>query len=82
MGGEDWRKPIEGCFAIVDETTELSLDNREASLGAISLVPSRKALMYLLPRLGFAQVEVLAPPSDAYEQLTRGSRVIIAAEAD
>ncbi len=57
------------------------MENREASLDATSLVPSRKALMYLLPRLGFAQVEVLAPPSDANEQLARGCRVIIAAEA-
>ncbi len=81
-GAKGWRKPIEGCFVIVDETTELSLDNREASLDAISLVPSRKALLYLLPKLGFAQVEVLAPPPGAYEQLARGSRVIVAAEAN
>jgi tRNA (mo5U34)-methyltransferase len=78
-GAKDWKKPIEGCFAIVDETTELSIENREASLEATSLVPSRKALTYLLPRLGFAQVEVLTPPADANEQLARGCRVMIAA---
>ena len=33
----------------------------------------------LLPQLGFAEVEVLKPLADSYEQLARGMRVMIAA---
>jgi hypothetical protein len=66
-------------LAIVDETQEIAAGNREAGLGSICLVPSLQALMYLLPQLGFAEVEVLKPPADSYEQLARGMRVMIAA---
>jgi tRNA (mo5U34)-methyltransferase len=78
-GRREFKKQIKGCFAIVDESQELAAGNREASLRSISLVPSRGALAYLLPQLGFAEVEMLLPPSDAYEQLARGMRVMIAA---
>jgi tRNA (mo5U34)-methyltransferase len=78
-GRKELKKEIKGCFAVVDESQELAVGNREASLGSTSLVPSRDALAYLLPRLGFTDVEFLVPPSDAYEQLARGMRVMIAA---
>src|SRR5207249_4258240 len=78
-GSRGWAKQIKGCFAVVDESDEIAAGNREASFGAISLVPSREALAYLLPRLGFAETVVLIPPPDSYEQLARGVRVIIAA---
>jgi tRNA (mo5U34)-methyltransferase len=78
-GRKEFKKQIKGCFAIVDESQELAAGNREASLDSISLVPSRDALAYLLPQLGFAEVEMLLPLGDAYEQLARGMRVMIAA---
>jgi SAM-dependent methyltransferase len=78
-GARASKKQIKGCFAVVDETQEIAAGNREAGLGSICLVPSLQALMYLLPQLGFAEVEVLKPPADSYEQLARGMRVMIAA---
>ena len=78
-GRKELKKEIKGCFVVVDESQELAVGNREASLGSTSLVPSRDALAYLLPRLGFTDVEFLVPPSDAYEQLARRMRVMIAA---
>jgi tRNA (mo5U34)-methyltransferase len=77
-GAKESKKQVQGCFAIVDETQELTAGIREAGLGSICLVPSQRALMYLLPQIGFAKVEVLVPPPDGYEQLARGMRMMIA----
>lgn len=85
LGGElEWgsvhnRKSIEGCFAIVDESSELRRGNREASISGISLVPSLRGLLWLLGATGFAATEILQPPRGAYEQFDRGRRVMIAA---
>jgi tRNA (mo5U34)-methyltransferase len=83
-GVTDWGsyksvKEIVGCLAIVDETTELAGHNREASLTAISLVPSLPGLMWLLKAVGFQSSKVITPPADAYEQLASGKRVVVAA---
>ena len=79
-GSAQWTKAIEGCFAVVDESTELLSGNQESSIETISFVPSRNALAYLLPRLGFNSVDFLVPPVDGNEQLFRGVRVMVAAE--
>lgn len=80
FGRIEFKKRVEGCFAIVDETQEIADANREASVVPISLVPSRKALAHLLPRVGFNRVQFLTPPVNANEQLARGVRVMVAAE--
>jgi tRNA (mo5U34)-methyltransferase len=77
LGARESKKQIKGCFAVVDETQEIAAGSREAGLGSICLVPSLRALLYLLPQLGFAAMEVLRPPADAYEQLARGMRVMM-----
>ncbi len=83
-GDVDWgscksTKTIVGCLAIVDESEELSADNREANTSAITLVPSLPGLLWLLKAVGFAECRLLVPPPDAYEQLASGKRVMIAA---
>ena len=83
-GVTDWgsyrfTKQIIGCLAIVDETSELAIGNKEANTAAITLFPSLPGLLHLLKAVGFARTEVLQPIPDAYEQLASGKRVIVAA---
>jgi SAM-dependent methyltransferase len=72
-------KQIEGCLAIVDESIELSSNNKEAAINSISLVPSRKALMFLLEKIGFKTVEIISKSPDTNEQLARGKRIMLVA---
>jgi ubiquinone/menaquinone biosynthesis C-methylase UbiE len=78
-GTKDNFKRIEGCLAIVDESGELLSGNMEAAITSVSLVPSRKALLFLLRQIGFSTVEILPAFPFVYEQLTRGRRLMIAA---
>jgi hypothetical protein len=72
-------KEIPGTFAVIDEKAEVSTDNKEASVTGISLVPSKEVLIWLLKRFGFNRVEIVPPPSDGYEQLVSGNRIMLAA---
>ena len=76
-GHHTFVKPIAGSFAIVDETDETH--GPETSTTGICLVPSLDALTWILRKIGFARVDVLTPPADAYEQLRFGKRVMVAA---
>lgn len=83
-GVTDWgsyrfNKDIVGCLAIIDETGELSSDNKEANITPISLVPSLPGLQWLLKAVGFRRSVVIGPPPDAYEQIAYGKRVVVAA---
>jgi len=80
-GSNKFTKEIVGCLAIIDETGELSIDNKEANITPISIVPSLQGLLWLLKAVGFKSSRVIAPPPDAYEQLADGKRVIVAAYA-
>ena len=72
-------KEIPGTFSVIDEMAEVSTDNKEASVTGISLVPSQEVLIWLLKRFGFNRVEIVPPPSDGYEQLVSGNRIMLAA---
>ena len=76
-GSHRYVRPIEGSFAIIDETGDTH--GPEASTLGICLVPSLDALLWLLRKVGFSRVEVLTPPVDAYEQLAHHKRVMVAA---
>jgi SAM-dependent methyltransferase len=78
-GTKDNLKRIEGCLAIVDESEELSSGNMEAAINSVSLVPSRKALLFLIKQIGFRTVEVIPADPFAHEQQKRGMRLMIAA---
>jgi tRNA (mo5U34)-methyltransferase len=73
-------RPLKGSFGIVDETEETH--GPEASTTGICLVPSLEALFWIMRKIGFARVELLPPPEDAYEQLRYGKRVMVAGYVD
>jgi tRNA (mo5U34)-methyltransferase len=76
-GHHTFVKPMQGSFAIVDESDETH--GPETSTTGICLVPSLDALQWILRKVGFANIGVLAPPADAYEQLRFGKRVMVVA---
>lgn len=69
-------RPLKGSFGIIDETDDTH--GPEASTTGISLVPSLEALFWIMRKIGFARVELVPPPEDAYEQLRYGKRVMVA----
>ncbi|MGA8276687.1 MAG: DUF1698 domain-containing protein [Rhodanobacteraceae bacterium] len=73
-------RPLKGSFGIIDETGETH--GPEASTTGICLVPSLDALFWILHKVGFASVDLVPPPEDAYEQLRHGKRVMVAATVD
>ena len=77
-GSYQYVRPLKGSFGIIDETQETH--GPEASITGICLVPSLDALVWILHKVGFSQVDVLEPPEDAYEQLKYHKRVMIAAQ--
>jgi hypothetical protein len=82
-GNIDWGsyrfvKPLEGVFGIIDETEETH--GPEMSTTGICLAPSVPALLWIMQKIGFKNVRLLAPPADAYEQLRYGKRVMVCGE--
>ena len=75
-GSYRYTKPLVGSFGIVDETQETR--GSEASVSGICLVPSLEGLLWLMNKVGFEKVQVLAPPPDSYEQIKNGKRVMVA----
>ncbi len=78
-GHHTFVKPMQGSFAIVDETDETH--GPETSTTGICLVPSVEALLWILRKVGFRDARVLPVPADGYEQLRFGKRVMVAATA-
>jgi hypothetical protein len=81
-GNVDWGnhrfvKPLQGIFGLIDETEETH--GPEMSTTGICLAPSLEGLLWILRKVGFSRVELLTPPTDAYEQLKYGKRVMVAA---
>ncbi len=75
-GGRDFRKEVHGSFAVIDQKIEK--ETPVGGLSDLSLCPGREALFWTMKRLGFARVEILPPPADAYEQFARGHRALVA----
>ena len=73
-------RPLKGSFGIIDETDDTH--GPEASTTGICLVPSVEALLWIMRKIGFARVELLPPPADAYEQLLHGKRVMVVGYVD
>lgn len=74
FGSYEWRKPILGWFALVDDD-----HNREGGTTGVALIPSLEAVRQSLLRLGFVRVQVIDAFNAGAEQLRRGQRAIIAA---
>ena len=73
-------RPLKGSFGIIDETDDTH--GPEASTTGICLVPSLEALFWIMRKIGFARVEQVPPPEDAYEQLRYGKRVMVVGYVD
>jgi SAM-dependent methyltransferase len=85
-GVTDWgsyrsTKQIKGSFAIIDETHELTAENREANTVSVSLCPDINGLVFLMRAVGFDRVEVVQP-SQLNEQLANGKRAMVAGWID
>lgn len=75
-GGQKYQKQAHGSFAVIDQTIEK--ETPVGGLSNISLCPGREALLWTMQRLGFARIEILPPPPDAYEQFAKGQRALVA----
>lgn len=71
-----WQRDINGSFGLCVDYSY----RPEGGLTDLALVPSRKAIEFLLKQFGFRTVNFYKPESDDYEQFTRNHRVIIYAE--
>ena len=78
-GSYKFTKEIVGSLAIVDESDELNSGNKEANISTITLLPSVPALLWLLKAVGFEHSTIVTPPTDAYEQIASGKRIVVAA---
>ena len=78
-GAQAWKYNYQGVLALIDESHEFSSKNPETGASPLAMCPSRKGLMTMLRHAGFASVDFIEPPHDAYEQLARGKRVVCAA---
>ncbi|MBS0589666.1 MAG: methyltransferase domain-containing protein [Proteobacteria bacterium] len=76
-GSYEYVRPLKGCFGIIDEVDETHAP--EASVTGVCLAPSTEGLLWLLRAIGFREAWVLPVPSDGYEQLRHGKRVMVAA---
>lgn len=76
-GSRQVRKQLQGSFGVLDLTEESKMPL--GGLTELSFCPGPRALIWILKKLGFSGVEVVAPPPDAYEQLASGSRIMLVA---
>ncbi|MGY6554864.1 MAG: class I SAM-dependent methyltransferase [Wenzhouxiangella sp.] len=73
-GSYEFVRPIQGCFTVIDETEETH--GNEASTEGICLAPSAETLLWIMRKVGFGDVSLIAPPADGYEQHRHGKRVL------
>ena len=78
VGPVEWgsyrsQRPIEGTFYLVEDDF-----NREGGTTGMALIPSAKAIAYVLSRFGFQDVHHLEASAPWQEQLARKSRGVIA----
>lgn len=73
-GSYEFVRPIQGCFTVIDETEETH--GKEASTEGICLAPSAETLLWIMRKVGFVDVGLIAPPADGYEQHRHGKRVL------
>jgi tRNA (mo5U34)-methyltransferase len=78
-GARDWTRPYHGILALIDESGEFYNRNAETGASPMAACPSPKALHFMLRQAGFRRTEIVEPPRGAYEQHSRGKRVVCAA---
>ncbi len=75
-GSYMWQRDLQGSFGLCVDYSHRA----EGGLTDLALVPSRKALEFLLRQFGFRTVEFYKPAPDDYEQFVRNHRVVVFAE--
>jgi len=78
-GAREWTRPYQGVLALIDESGEFYNQNAETGASPMATCPSPKALHFMLRQAGFRRTEIVEPPAGAYEQHSRGQRVVCAA---
>ena len=78
-GSREWTRPYHGVLALIDESDEFLVDNAETGASPVAMCPSPAAVIFMLRQAGFARVQRIDPPPDAYEQHRRGKRALYAA---
>lgn len=73
------KKEMKGYFAVIDESAEARHQNLETGVSGICLCPSKQALLWILRRIGFSQVDVVPPHPGASEAFFRETRLMIRA---
>jgi tRNA (mo5U34)-methyltransferase len=71
-----WQHDMHGFFAIVEGQP----NHPTGGTTSIELFPSKEGLVWILNKIGFAKIEIVPPPADAYEQLLTGRRIVLAAQ--
>jgi tRNA (mo5U34)-methyltransferase len=74
-GSWRWQTELHGIFGIAEGLRE----TRDGSTSDIVLIPSRNGLLWMLKKMNFPSVEIVPPPTNGYEQLVHGRRVMVAA---
>lgn len=75
-GHYKWLRDVNGLFGLFIDYSQ----SAEGGLTDIAVVPSRRALEFLLKEFGFKTVDFYVPEDGDYEQFTRHKRVILFAE--
>lgn len=75
-GHYKWSRNVNGLFGLFIDYSH----SAEGGLTDIAVVPSRRALEFLLKEFGFKTVDFYVPEHGDYEQFTRHKRVILFAE--
>lgn len=77
-GRKESEMPYQGTLALIDESAAFRRGNTEAGATPLALCPSPRAVHAMLRAVGFEHTRTLVPPADAYEQLARGKRIVVA----
>jgi SAM-dependent methyltransferase len=77
-GRKDLTMPYRGVLALIDESSAFRRGNAEAGATPVALCPSPRAVHSMLAAVGFGRTRTLIPPANAYEQLARGKRIVVA----
>lgn len=75
-GSSDWQRESKGTFGLCVDYS----DRPEGGIGDFAVVPSKRAVEYLLKAFGFTRITYYTPKADDYEQFVRGHRIILLAE--
>lgn len=75
-GSYMWQRDLNGLFGLCVDYSH----RPEGGMTDLAVVPSRRAIEFLLKQFGFKTINFYKPEPNDYEQFTRNHRVIVIAE--